>query len=538
MCLAAGATPCPPASGQHHRPQVAAEQGARSSYEGIAPLSVSARPHRYPSRVTPPDVLDLVARLGLDPELPEACQAEAETLLASPGIDDPSLEDLTGLPFVTIDEPHSKDLDQALYIEPFESGWRAWYAIADAAHFIHPDSALFAEALRRGATYYLPGLVVPMLPKILCEDLVSLNPGVDRRALVFRIELDAHGVARRADIVRARVHSRAKLHYDGVQAFLDGTGPSGCAEAEPSLRALVGMGLARMTEAESRDVVRVHRREKDLVVDGKPLVVRAVEDPRNDVERFNEQLSLMANIEGARVLAANPAPHVQPVYRTHQPPAKHRIWKLQKRVRQIVRGRDASLVWQRGESLANYLRRLPPGPVRQAISRQAMRASGRSGFAGEPAPHHGVGADVYARFTAPMREVVGVFVHKEMWELLAGTGRVDPDVQAQVIDAARRAKSLQRKIDGACERLALDQLFASRSDFSAVLLGLDEGKAYVCLDDPPLDAKLYLRDLPGASIHGVELRIDGRTVARVGDRIGVRVDGLDPERNRWTLLLA
>ncbi|MCP4806201.1 MAG: RNB domain-containing ribonuclease [Proteobacteria bacterium] len=487
---------------------------------------------------TPTLVLELADRLGLDPRLPDACLSEADALARSPDIDDPGLDDLTELPFVTIDEPHSKDLDQALFVERSGSGWTAWYAIADAAHFVHPDSALFAEALRRGATFYLPGLVVPMLPRVLCEDLVSINPGVDRRALVFRMDLDEHGTTTATSIRRARVHSRGKLNYDGVQAWLDGRGESGCSAAEDSLRALGGMGLARMTEAESRDVVRVHRREKDLVVDGKPLVVRAVEDPRNDVERFNEQLSLLANIEGARMLANNPAPHVQPVYRTHEPPADQRMWRLKKRVKQIVRGRDPELAWQKGESLARYMRRLPPGPVRQAISRQAMRAGGRSGFAGEPAPHHGVGADVYARFTAPMREVVGVFVHKEMWELLAGSGRVDPDVQGQVIESARRARSLQRKIDGACERFALDQLFASRTRFSAVLLGIDDGKAYLCLDDPPLDAKLYLRDEPDVRVHGVELQRNGTTFARVGDVIDVRVDDLDTERNRWRLSLA
>lgn len=488
--------------------------------------------------MTPPRVLELAEKLGLDPTLPDACLREADALARSPGIDDASLVDRTDLPLVTIDEPHSRDLDQALYVEATETGWVAWYAIADAAHFVHPDSALFAEALRRGATYYLPGLVVPMLPRVLCEDLVSLNPGVDRRAMLFRLELDRSGRTVQATIERARVHSRAKLNYDGVQAWFDGREPSHCAEAEASLRALAGMGMARMTEAESRDVVQVHRREKDLVVDGSPLRVHAVEDPRNDVERYNEQLSLLANIEGARLLANNPAPHVQPIFRTHEPPEQMRLWKLRKRVKQIVRGRDPELAWGRDESLARYMRRLPPGPVRQAISRQAMRAGGRSGFAGEPAPHHGVGADVYARFTAPMREVVGVFVHKEMWELLSGSGRVDPEVQQRVIDAAQSAKSLQRKIDGACERFALDQLFAARDRFDAVLLGLDDGKAYVVLDDPPLDAKLYLRDVPGADIHGVELRVDGRTVARVGDRLAVRVDGLDTERNRWRLSLA
>ena len=449
-------------------------------------------------------------------------------------VDTDGLEDLVELPFVTIDEVHSKDLDQALYIEERSGGWVAWYAIADAAGFVHPDSALFRESLRRGATYYLPGLVVPMLPRRLCEDLVSLNAGVDRRALVFRMEVDAEGHCRETRILRARIHSRAKLDYDGVQAFLDGDAPSGCPEAEESLRQLVRFGEARLRHADGRDVVQVHRRELTLLVGEQPLHVFAQEDPRNDVERFNEQLSLLANIEGARLLAASSDAWVQPIFRTHEPPAPERLRSLRRSLSAITAGHP-ELEWDPGESLGAFMRRLPDTPLAQVISRQVMRAGGRSGFSPQPAPHHGVGADVYARFTAPMREVVGVFVHKEMWELLAGEGRVDPEVQAAVIRAASKAKGFQRRIDGACERFALDQLFATKSAFDALVMGVGDGKVHLQLMDPPLDAKLYLRDEPGARVSDIRVRRDGEEICRVGDIVHVRVRGLDERRNRWVL---
>ena len=79
----------------------------------------------------------------------------------SPGIDDDNLEDLTALPFVTIDHDDSKDLDQALYIDRSDNGYRIFYALADGAYYVRPGSALFDEALRRGASFYLPGLCSP-----------------------------------------------------------------------------------------------------------------------------------------------------------------------------------------------------------------------------------------------------------------------------------------------------------------------------------------------------------------------------------------
>lgn len=468
--------------------------------------------------------------MGLREQLPEACEAEA----AQARVDLDGLARLEHLPFVTIDEPHSRDLDQALFIEQRGEGWVAWYAIADAAHFVPPDSARFAEALRRGATYYLPGLVVPMLPRRLCEDLVSINPEQERRALVFRMEVDADGECTTTTIVRAHVRSRAKLSYDGVQAWLDGDAASECPEAEDSLRALTRFGEARMRHADGRDVIRIHRRELELDVAGEPVRVFAREDPRNDVERYNEQLSLLANIEGARLLAASRDAWVQPVFRVHAPPARERLAALREHLAAITADRP-DLAWEPGESLASYTRRLPGEPLAQAIAGQVLRVGGRSGFSASPAPHHGVGADVYARFTAPMREVVGVFVHKEMWELLAGAGRVDPEVQEAVIKAASRAKGLQRRIDGACERFALDRLFSERSTFRALVMGLSSSKLHVRLDDIPIDVKVYLRDLGKARAAGIRLMIDGLEACRIGDVIDLRVRGLDRERDRWVL---
>ena len=88
--------------------------------------------------MTPPsDAVRAIARdAGLAPDHPPEVLAEADALAAKPGIDDPSLLDLTDLPFVTIDEEHSKDLDQALFIATEPDGFRVWYAIADAAWYV------------------------------------------------------------------------------------------------------------------------------------------------------------------------------------------------------------------------------------------------------------------------------------------------------------------------------------------------------------------------------------------------------------------
>src|SRR5687767_551423 len=104
----------------------------------------------------------IAADLGVEAAFPDAVTTEVAVWLARPDLDDPALTDLTALPFVTIDGPTSKDLDQAVHVAADGGGFLVRYAIADAAHYVPPRTALFAEALRRGASYYFPGFSVPM----------------------------------------------------------------------------------------------------------------------------------------------------------------------------------------------------------------------------------------------------------------------------------------------------------------------------------------------------------------------------------------
>ena len=53
-----------------------------------------------------------------------------------------SRRDAREIPFVTLDPAGSMDLDQAVYIEEREGGYRVFYAIADVAAFIEPGSEL------------------------------------------------------------------------------------------------------------------------------------------------------------------------------------------------------------------------------------------------------------------------------------------------------------------------------------------------------------------------------------------------------------
>ncbi len=511
----------------------------------------------------------IAAKHALSPVHTDVEQAEADALAADAPrrIADPTLVDLTHLPFVTIDEVTSKDLDQAVFVDADGDGFVVWYALADASAFVRPGTALYEASLQRGSSYYLPGLVVPMLPRVLSEDVVSLNPRVDRRAMVFELRLDPTGALVERTVHRARVHCREKLDFDGVQAFLDGTPVDWAPDVQASLRRLQQVGERRIRLADERNVVRYRRTEVEVKVRGHRFV--ALDGPRNDVERYNEQISLLTNIEGARLLreGQEAIPEVvQPIYRVHAPPDSERFEELRVTTLGIARahGLDPEVwAWNpEREGLHAYLDRLPHDPeaegaVAQAIHRQAMIINRPSHYASAPGMHFGVGADVYGRFTAPMREVVGIFVHDEVWELSRGASEPVPDgwdgeaLRERVIDASNRARELQRRLDREANRIVLDDLLGPLEGKGPVLagrvLGLTATRVHVQLASPPIDVKVYVAHLERAwgvelerSEDGAELRGGDHTAhhtVRMGDQVTVEVVGRDSRRDRWTLTL-
>lgn len=73
------------------------------------------------------------------------------------------------------------DLDDAVHVKELDDGnFEVGVHIADVSFFVRERTALDGEARERGTSTYLVDRVIPMLPSLLCEELCSLNPGIER----------------------------------------------------------------------------------------------------------------------------------------------------------------------------------------------------------------------------------------------------------------------------------------------------------------------------------------------------------------------
>ena len=585
-----------------------------------------AAPH---SAATGPDdaratISALIEALEVPGEFPVEALADASAALADPGIDDPALVDLEALPFVTIDNDGSRDLDQALHVvalrmspdaatrgtidgttgraadgapEPTsgEALWRVRYALADTTRHVVPGTALWTAALERGATLYAPDRALPMLPRALSEDLLSLEPGVARRALVFDMHVAPDGAITRTDVLRARVRSRLQLTYEGVQRTVDGEiGLEGARARDPaslatsagaereavleSLHALAAVGRALAAHGRANGVMAFDRTEGEVRVAGDPAAFEAVPRERLASESWNEQLSLACNRQGAALLAALEAddPSLEPVYRVHDAPDPGRLRALEGTLVELADALELEGPWRRdpkrGPSLADWFDALPRRPARRrrAIQRQILRAQSASRHDGEPGRHHALATDGYARFSSPMREIVGVHTHRVLLRALGlvpdsaeeSTQAGRTGLRDAVIASAEAARARQRALDRAVRfeaiaaTLGRDLAGDEPPWRDGTVLGIESNKLHVGLDGLALDVKLWREQLEADT--AVDWRFDdvsarpARTGRRrddappgppvpepvpifLGDGVQVRARRFDPETRRYAL---
>lgn len=127
------------------------------------------------------------------------------------------------IPFVTIDGEDTLDLDDAIYAKPTALGWQVQVAIADVASVVPRGSVQDHAARSVGTSLYLPSQVVPMLAPELSNNLCSLTPGVQKRAVVVSLLLDLAGSVQSVSIGRAWITTAKRLSYSQVSDWLAGT---------------------------------------------------------------------------------------------------------------------------------------------------------------------------------------------------------------------------------------------------------------------------------------------------------------------------
>ena len=169
---------------------------------------------------------------GFEPEFGPQVQQQVDALKdlsahppsGAPGV---GIRDLRGLPWSSIDNDTSRDLDQLEVAEPLPDGTtKVLVAIADVDAFVPKASAIDEYAAKATTTVYTGVRNFPMLPEALSNSTTSLLEGPDKLSVVIEFVVSTDGTVRSSDVYRAIVRNTAQLTYDAVGAWLERIGPA------------------------------------------------------------------------------------------------------------------------------------------------------------------------------------------------------------------------------------------------------------------------------------------------------------------------
>ena len=253
---------------------------------------------------------------GLLPDFSAAALAELDRIQAPADANGESVgeasgvRDLTDLPWASIDNDDSLDLDQLTVAETLPGDKvRIRVAVADVDALVKDGSAIDEHARHNTTSVYTAAEIFPMLPEKLSTDLTSLNFDQERLAVVVEMVIGADGSLQGSDIYRARVRNHAKLAYNSVAAWLEG---SGALPAEDRGRRGPGENLRVQDRiAQSLKTLRHIQGALSLeTIEAKPVFdgdqIRDLEvEGKNRAKELIEDFMIAANGVTARYLAAS-----------------------------------------------------------------------------------------------------------------------------------------------------------------------------------------------------------------------------------------
>jgi VacB/RNase II family 3'-5' exoribonuclease len=267
------------------------------------------QPHATPSVNLPLIARQVMQQEGFQPDFGPDTHKQLTDIAAHPPQLTPSdkVHDLRNLLWSSIDNDTSKDLDQIEVVERQPNGdIKVMVGIADVDAFVPKGSAIDLHAQRETTSVYTGIVTFPMLPNELSTGASSLLPDVDRPAVVIEFVVDASGKLTSSNVYRAIVRNKAQLTYNGVGAWLDGTGPapakvaaSADLQAQLKLQDEVAQKLKKLRYANG--ALNIDTAEVvPLLMDGQ--VVDVVNAAKNRATDLIEDFMVAANGVVARLL--------------------------------------------------------------------------------------------------------------------------------------------------------------------------------------------------------------------------------------------
>ncbi len=484
--------------------------------------------------------LDDMHAAGFHPEFapevqPQLQQIEATFANPQPT---PGIEDLRHLPWSSIDNDTSRDLDQIEVADRVTSGIRLRVAIGDVAAAVEKGSPIDRHAQAQTQTIYTAVHNFPMLPLELSTGLTSLNENADRLAVMMTFTVTPAGTLTDESVSLALVRNRAQLAYSRVGPWLERTA-AGVTDndilslrsdsarehaPDPTLSAadLVTQLKLQDEAAQLLHTARVaagalefHKAEADpVVIDGR--VIGLEDATQNRAMHLIEDLMVAANGVMARALRHGGRSGLQ------------RVVVVPKRWDRIV-----ALAQQKGTTLPaepdsvalnTFLeeRRLHDAVHYPDLALAVIKLMGPGEYllmrpTDDPAGHFGLAARDYTHSTAPNRRFPDLVTQRVLHAMARNLPAPYSDADLAAIALhCNEADTKLRKIERTMQKRVAAVAMSHRigETFPGVVTGASDKGVYVRILRPPFEGRV----------------IQGSEGLDVGDKVTVKLLHTDPAR--------
>jgi hypothetical protein len=326
---------------------------------------------------------------------PDTVENEARRLVFR----DELFQDRKEVPGFTVDASDSLDLDDAIWMESSGyGGWKILVSISDVDALVKKESYVDVEALSRVHSHYfpekkdngksLPKYVIPMLPRVLSENRLSLLEGKPRPTMTVEMEIGPDLKLISVKIYESYLKSSKKL---GLREYADRKiiGDPGL-----PLRNYHQMARALNQKRWSEHGLAFQELREGISTDEEGMVR---EGSLSASSLIVQEFMVLTNFAVAQLLEGEGlvAPFRNHVPVRKSPPTREQI------IREIERNPD-------------YLTLI------DNIRDTYRKALGGAVYEHKAAGHFGLGLTTYAHFTSPLRRYADLLVHRIVKSLLQG----------------------------------------------------------------------------------------------------------------------
>jgi exoribonuclease-2 len=347
--------------------------------------------------------------------------------------------DLTHLAAFAIDDEGSQDPDDAISI----AGNRLWVHVADVAALVPSDSAADLEARARGANLYLPEGTVPMLPEHATRSL-GLGLAEISPALSFGIDVHPEGDIVGVEIVPSWVRV-TRLTYDEVETRL----------AEAPFQRFDQLTQTLASRRQGHGAINIALPEVKVLLQAGQVSLCPLPPLRS--RALVQEAMLMAGVAAARYAMEHGIPFP---FTTQDPPETSE---------------------------------LPEGLAGMYALRRTLKRSQQTTV---PGAHAGLGLDVYARVTSPLRRYLDLVGHQQLRAYLRGTTLLGEQEVLARVGAAEAVTGAVRHAEALTDRHWTLVYLLQHPDWrgEGILVDKRERRGTILIPTLGLETRLHLHE--------------------------------------------